>query len=176
MTSAPILPAGRVLPVATAVDLERVGRADLDAVQWVLDASTDFAMLVDGSPPPPDEARRLLEAVPPGSDPADKAVMLVRCAGVNLGVVDIVRDWPRPGTWMLGLLVLVPAARGMGIGSRVLRAVDTWAADSGAERIRISVAPVNTRGLAFWRREGFRPVEHARSGPYRLERPILGKL
>lgn len=176
MTAAPILPVGGVVPVATAVDLVPVRNEDLGAIQWVLEASTDFAMLVEGSPPPPDEARRLVESLPPGSVPYDKAVMLVQCAGVNLGVLDIVRDWPRPGTWMLGLLVLVPAARGMGIGRRIVAAVDRWVAESGGERIRISVAPANLRGLAFWRREGFRPIENSRSGPYRFERPVMGKL
>jgi GNAT superfamily N-acetyltransferase len=173
MTTTPILPSG-VLPVATALDLVQVTAAEIPQVQAVFAASEDFAMLVDGFPAPPDEAEQLLAKIPPGSHPEDKAVMLVRLGTANIGVLDVVRDWPQRRVWMIGLLVLVPAARGRGVGARVLATVDRWAIESGAEKLRIAVAPANIRGLRFWRRHGFSPVEVSRSGPHRLERPVIG--
>jgi GNAT superfamily N-acetyltransferase len=173
MTATPILPSG-FLPVATAIDLVQVTSAETAQVQAVLAASEDFAMLVDGFPAPPDEAEQLLAKIPPGSDPEDKAVMLVRLGTANIGVLDVVRDWPQRRTWMIGLLILVPAARGRGVGGRVLATVDRWATESGAEKLRIAVAPANTRGLVFWRRNGFNPVEVSRAGPHRLERAVIG--
>ncbi|WP_163506989.1 GNAT family N-acetyltransferase [Fodinicola acaciae] len=176
MTATPILPSG-VLPVATAIDLVQVSPVDsgqVRAVQDVIAASEDFAMLVDGFPPPPDEAEQLLAKIPPGSHPEDKAVMLVRLGSANIGVLDVVRDWPQRRTWMIGLLVLVPAARGRGVGGRVVATVDRWAIESGAKKLRVAVAPANVRGLRFWRRQGFSPVEVSRSGPHRLERPVIG--
>ena len=55
-----------------------------------------------------------------------------------------------------------------------MAAVDAWAARSGADTLRITVIPANTRGMAFWRRQGFEPVPAVGTHPtaIALERPV----
>lgn len=41
-----------------------------------------------------------------------------------VGIVDVVRDWPRTGTWLIGLLLLAPDARRSSIGADVVTAMN----------------------------------------------------
>ena len=49
-----------------------------------------------------------------------------------------------------------PAARGHGVGDRLVRAVERWARRAGAEALRLAVAPGNENATALYRRNGFR--------------------
>ena len=93
-----------------------------------------------------------------------------------VGVVEVVRDWPRAGTQNIGLLLLDPAARGRGAGAEILDAVDAWATANGAATLRISVDPANVDGMRFWQRHGFSPVPSVGTHPtaVALERPVAG--
>jgi len=75
-------------------------------------------------------------------------------AGKLVGLVDIARDHPTPGTWYLGLLLIDPAARGQGVGAAVVRGVKQKAARHGATRLILSVVAENDRALKFWKAQG----------------------
>ncbi len=47
-----------------------------------------------------------------------------------------------------------PAARGQGIGKKLLAFITTWAESCGAARVRLRVLKANEKGIAFWEREG----------------------
>ncbi|WP_028652093.1 GNAT family N-acetyltransferase [Nocardioides halotolerans] len=48
-----------------------------------------------------------------------------------------------------------PSARGHGVGDRLVQAVEDWAADRGAARLRLSVMPDNDAARALYERNGF---------------------
>jgi GNAT superfamily N-acetyltransferase len=148
------------------VTLRELTLADRPAVEALIDRCEDFYVLTTGGPGSFDE---LWSALPPGRTPDDKRVY---GTGEPLsGIAEIVRDWPRPGTWIIGLLLLDPAARGRGLGPAVVAELDATAAAQGADRLRVGVVEANVRALKFWRREGFTPVAPAGpAGAHALER------
>jgi ribosomal protein S18 acetylase RimI-like enzyme len=49
-----------------------------------------------------------------------------------------------------------PAARGRGVGDRLLGEIESWAAGQGARTMRLSVMPGNAAALALYARQGLR--------------------
>lgn len=69
-----------------------------------------------------------------------------------------------PPTWQVGelvaelkSLVVVPEARGGGIGAMLVARAREIAAEAGAPRMAVSVAHANADALRFYAREGFAP-------------------
>ena len=71
------------------------------------------------------------------------------------GILDVFRDVPAPGVWTVGLLMVETGKRGTTLGHEVLESFAKWAADSGAQRLRVGVPAV---GEAFWYESGFEPA------------------
>lgn len=155
--------------------LRELSESDLDEVQALFERCEDYFLLHEDRPPTAHEARGEWDAVPEGTPRDHKHVLGLFAPGLA-GVVEIVRDWPRAGTWNIGLLLLDPAARGHGAGEEGVGAVDALAAAAGAATLRISVDPANTGGLRFWKRLGFTPVPAVGAHPtaIALERPVAG--
>jgi GNAT superfamily N-acetyltransferase len=154
------------------VKLRELTRADTAEVQAVYDRAEDYFVLVTGAPAPPEEAAGLWDGLPPDSDPAKLSVHAI-CEPETVGVAAVLRDWPRRGTWLIGLLLLEPAARGRGLGARVVAQVEARARAAAGDRLRVAVIESNAPGLAFWRRLGFTPVPPSRgSSALAFERAI----
>src|SRR5512139_3950475 len=96
----------------------RLRPADEAELQAFYEQCRDYVELVTGEPPGPGEARALLSDLPPGKQPADKYVFGFRegATGRLVGVLDLVRDYPRPREWYLSLLLFGPASRGRRYG------------------------------------------------------------
>lgn len=71
---------------------------------------------------------------------------------------------------MDGIFVM-PAARGRGVGTALLAAIERHAADKGLSRIRLDVIDTNPRARALYEREGFEEVETTSLGPLS---PVFG--
>ncbi len=133
---------------------------DVNALQVLLENSSDYAQLVTGLPPGSSAAYSLLTETPEGKTPDDKLVIGFYSAGQDLiGVLDIIRDYPVQHDWWKGLLLLDPAFRGQGLGQRVFRAFVQWANQHDAERICLGVVEANQRAYRFWEAMGFEEVE-----------------
>lgn len=161
--------------------LRELTRSDLDALQSLFERGGDYFLIHEDRPPSPTEARDEWDTVPSGTPRCHKH--FIGLFGPDLvGVVEVVRDWPRPGTWVIGLLLLDPAARRRRAGTRVVSAIDAWAARSGADRLRVAVVLANNAALEFWHGLGFTRVQaHLRSErthhtSIALERPIQSQL
>ncbi|CAL9402469.1 hypothetical protein SUDANB171_01484 [Streptomyces sp. enrichment culture] len=63
------------------------------------------------------------------------------------------------GTSELRSLWVSPAARGDGVGDRLIEAVTQWARRSGATTLRLAVLPRNASAIALYRRNGFVATE-----------------
>ena len=116
----------------------------------------DYFELVTGAPPSPTEARELLAAVPRGKTQEDKFVVgLFDAPGHLVGVLDVIRDFPRARDWYLGLLLFEPTLRGHKLGERVYGRLEEWIRAQGGEAIHLVVEEVNPGALRFWERMGF---------------------
>ena len=75
--------------------------------------------------------------------------------GAVLGTVAAVaRD---TSAYIRGMAVL-PAARGLGVGSALLRAVETWACEQGCGRMFLSTTPFLDSAIRLYEKFGFRRV------------------
>jgi ribosomal protein S18 acetylase RimI-like enzyme len=144
-----------------AAELRPLGEDDVPALQALIERAADHYELVYGHPPGPAEAHSTYAVLPEGTSSYDDKLLfgIAGDDGELAGFADVVRDWPEPGTWALGMLLLVPEARGRGLGSRALAALEERAVDEGARRMRLGVDRVNERARAFWDRHGYRSLE-----------------
>ena len=116
----------------------------------------DYFELVTGQPPSPTEARELIAAVPRGKTHEDKFVIgLFDAPGHLVGVLDVIRDFPRERDWYLGLLLFEPTLRGHKLGERVTQRLEEWVRAEGGQAIHLIVEEVNPGALRFWERMGF---------------------
>ncbi len=125
-------------------------------LQAFYDRCRDYFELVTGQPPSPTEAAELIAAVPRGKTPEDKFVIgLFDAPGHLVGVLDVIRDFPRPREWYLGLLMFEPTLRGQKLGDRVYHRLEEWVVAQGGTAIHLIVEEVNPRALRFWERMDF---------------------
>jgi ribosomal protein S18 acetylase RimI-like enzyme len=122
-------------------------------------AAADYTFLVTGEPPAPTEAADVFQAMPPGHTPDDMLKLGIRRDDERLlGILDLCRGYPAPGTWYIGLLLLHPDARGQGAGRAVIEALADFARTHGAQRLMLSVLEENVAALHFWSAVGFERI------------------
>ena len=79
--------------------------------------------------------------------------------GHLIGALQMMRDYPKPDEWWIGLLLLDPKVRGHGLGSRICRTTFDWIANEGGRAVWIAVLEHNARAREFWKRLGFVDME-----------------
>ena len=141
------------LPAASLRLLDPV--ADFEAVVAVYDRSMDFVRLERGDCAPEDAAHAFFDERPPKDGVRCDKMGVVGADGGLDGLVDLAFDYPDAGDVFLGLLMLMPQARGAGLGGDILERVKTIARDAGARRLLLGVLDDNPRARAFWQRQGF---------------------
>jgi ribosomal protein S18 acetylase RimI-like enzyme len=127
-----------------------------DELQAFYERCRDYFELVTGQPPGPDEAADLLRSLPRGKTHEDKFVIgLFDAPGHLVGVLDVIRDYPKPAEWYLGLLLFEPTLRGRKLGDRVYHRLEEWVRAQGGTALHLVVEEVNPGALRFWERMGF---------------------
>ena len=101
--------------------------------------------------------------VPAGDLGGDRGVFLVACAdGEPVGCGAIRRL--SPTTAEVKRMFVLPAARGRGLGRRILAELEGWAAATGITRLVLETGDRQPEALHLYRRAGFVPVPCF--GPY----------
>lgn len=146
---------GQEAPQLPPYAVRRLTDADASEIQDLYVRCTAFVELVEGRPPTSDEGRDLLHAKPPEVSDEDKLVFGLFEDGRMIGALDLLRDYPDPGTWYLGLLMLSPSTRNRGLGAQAYSATCKWVAANGGQAVRLVVQAHNDAALRFWERQGF---------------------
>jgi GNAT superfamily N-acetyltransferase len=129
---------------------------DIAAVQSLFVEAADYFELATGAPPGPDEAQRAFVAGPPTKAVEDKRIIGVFDGGDRLvGVLDALVDFPGGGEWTMGMLLLDPRHRGVGLGRAVLEQYESWAAACGARRLHTALVAHHGRGIHFLEAAGY---------------------
>jgi RimJ/RimL family protein N-acetyltransferase len=141
-------------------------RAEMAALQRVLEGAPRYAELITGAPPGPADAQSTYSALPEGKWYDDKFVFGIYCGADMVGCADLIRGYPDPHTAWLGLLLVAEAFERRGFGSAACRELEAVIRSWGScQRIRLSVVRVNAQALRFWRKVGFAPTGETK--PYR---------
>jgi RimJ/RimL family protein N-acetyltransferase len=136
--------------------------SDGDNLQKLCEQCSDYFELMQGYPADSSESHSLFRSLPEGKEYADKYLLGIfsKFTGRLIGVIDLIRDFPASGEWMLGLMLLNPESRALGIGGRICQFLVYWCQSNGAKSIRIGVVEDNAAALHFWQKMGFE--EHER--------------
>ena len=116
----------------------------------------DYFELSTGAPPGPREAEDLIRSVPRGKTADDKFVIgLFDAPGHLVGVLDVIRDHPRPEEWFLGLLLFGPSSRRHRLGDRVYHRLEEWIRAQSGKALHLIVQEHNPGAIRIWQRMGF---------------------
>lgn len=137
-------------------DIRRATDADVPAIQALFELDPAYFEIKNGAPPRPTEARRLMGLLPPGPSLDHKHLLVIDDA--RTGVLDIVDGYPDATTWFLGAIFLAPAARGRGLGERLLDALARTTRQAGGTALRLVVSVQNPRARRLYDRCGFRLI------------------
>ncbi len=116
----------------------------------------EFVRPAEGRNPAPGDGLALLHDKPPNLPPADKIVVGLFDGQSLAGVVELLRNYPSPASWYLGLMMLEPKRRAGGVGSSFYAAVRDWIAAQDGRTVRLIVQSQNAPALRFWTRQGFK--------------------
>lgn len=145
------------------LQLHRVGVESAAAVQAIIDAGPKFALATEGTLPAPDSARAELTALPPGCTMEQKFFFLIRDGNRDVGIIDLIQDYPRKGTAFLGLLQIREDLHARGYGAASYRLAEAYARETlGAKIIRLAYV-ANNPVAAFWLKMGFRATGEQKS-------------
>ncbi len=76
-----------------------------------------------------------------------------------IGIVDIFKNYPNNGTWMIGLLLLSPNERNKKLGKVIHEEIKKYALSQGADTLRIGVVEENIKGRRFWDSLGYQKIQ-----------------
>ena len=150
------------------------------SVNAVLQAATDYHLLVEGAPPTSAHVDAFFTSIPDGYT-AEELFPLGFCVNEKLiGLGGVLRHWNTPSKAHIGLMVFDPQWRGFGYGRAAVKHIEalahTW---PGIDKLRIAVVRTNSDALVFWRKVGFAETGEIKPkyGPFIddiviLEKPI----
>lgn len=131
-----------------------VRRATLDdapAIQALFASDLEYFVRVEGAPLRADEGTIIIDERPPAFPLERKHVFLID----DVALLDFLEGYPDAQTWFLGLIFLAPAARGTGLGTRLIEALSDHARACGAWALRLAVATTNPAAERLYKRLGF---------------------
>jgi ribosomal protein S18 acetylase RimI-like enzyme len=100
--------------------------------------------------------------------PEDFRAHYGRVGGVRAAAWRWTVTWPRDHQLLLEALAVRSDARGTGVGSALLTAVDRRARASGKTAVILEVVDTNPRAAALYRRHGYRTVHTVRRVAFRV--------
>ncbi|MGW3357796.1 GNAT family N-acetyltransferase [Streptomyces bungoensis] len=129
------------------------GPADEGPLLTLFEECEDWFVAATGLPSGPGDVQSLFYSLPEGAGPEDKVLLVLERDGVVAGLVDAVRDHPRPGEVAVGVFLLAPWARGRGLGRAL---AESLLARAGDPPLVTATVPAGWRaGERFLERLGF---------------------
>ena len=117
--------------------------------------------------PDTENLRQELRVLPPGAQPEQRYFAGRWEAGRLTAILDVVRDWPRPGVAYIGWFMVARRLQRAGLGRRTIERLCADLKAKGYHTLRLACAVDNLPGLAFWRSCGFSATgERADLGAY----------
>ncbi len=130
---------------------------DKDAVMDLFSNCEEFFILTEGAMPVDSDG--LFYDLPPGKLAKEKYLYGIFEHSSLIAAADIVTNYPEEKEWMIGLLLIHPKSRGVGLGKIVHDIIKELAVNEGAEKLRVAVVEQNTKALIFWGKIGYKQIK-----------------
>jgi GNAT superfamily N-acetyltransferase len=139
---------------------------EMAELQRVLEEAPSYSHRITGLPPGPADAQSTYSALPPDKTYDDKFVFGIWRAGAMIGVIDLIRGYPREDIAYVGLLLLSEKHQGRGYGRAAYHLLEEQIRSWGTcRRVRLAVVRVNAEAIPFWLGLGFQATGEVT--PYR---------
>jgi GNAT superfamily N-acetyltransferase len=153
--------------------VRRVTAEDAPTVQALFELDPEYFERDEGAPLRPGEALEVLIEAPPGVPIERKHNFIVEspalrppprrsgAPGVEVPdleptvLLSLLEGFPDERTWFLGLIFAAPAARGAGLGTRVIEALCAHIREHGGTALRLGVIDANPGARRLYERLGF---------------------
>jgi GNAT superfamily N-acetyltransferase len=131
---------------------------DEPLLQHVFEAAGDYFMPITGRPSPDaDAAVREIRGCE-GTEGREVAV-LFDVHGEPVGALGWWQGNPEPDVGLLGMVLMVPEARGVGHAREAVQALEIWLAERGIRSLRTGVGAHDLARQTFVRALGFEPLD-----------------
>lgn len=134
-------------------------KEDRDEIFEFLQENSDYFLLENGRLPRDTDGQTFVTDLPPNKQPSDKFAISVDLDHRIAALVEIVRDYPEEHIWWIGLLLIHPSYRGIGLGGRICRLLEQLVCLMRGKEIRLGVLAKNIPGHHFWKRMGFTHIQ-----------------
>lgn len=132
----------------------------------------DYFLLSQGYPAC--DAQEFFTDCPPGRTIEHKHLFGIFHDNSPIAVADIVEDYPKPGTWITGLLIVHPQWRRHGVATSLFEYMLSYAQHKGANIYRVGVIQHNTFALSFWKKLHFTEVSLSQARQYgKIETQVI---
>lgn len=139
-----------ILKLKKAWDIRLLTSDHVNEIESFIALFNDFFQLCEGEN---GTGLKILTACPPSKViHTDKFVLGLYDGPTLIGLIDIIRDYPKKGIWTIGYLLIHPKYRSQGLGSRFIKALEKTLRPS---KLRCVVQEQNIRALVFWKSNGF---------------------
>lgn len=136
--------------------VRRLSPGDAEAIQALYEKCLDFMLLVDGRAASPNAGNEEFEDIPAGKSQNDHFVFgIVDRQDKLVGLLDTLRGYPDENTWWIGLLLMAPEVRSLGLGQTVVQGFSEYVQAAGIQAIMLGVVEENQRASQFWKKIGF---------------------
>jgi hypothetical protein len=100
------------IDLACGYNIKQLSKDNNNIVEKLCEKCTDYYILSDGVFPSKEEIDKIFIDLPPNKNFEDKFLLGAYKSGELVGIVDIIKDFPTIGEWMLGLMLIEPEERG----------------------------------------------------------------
>lgn len=96
-----------------------------------------------------------MAALPPGKTLRDKHYAGFFQGDALIAVMDLILDYPSPGTAMIGFFMVDIGRQGRGVGTQIIAQALEVLAAQGMTKVRLAIDEGNPQSRAFWLKNGF---------------------
>ncbi len=145
---------GQLIPVGDKEFLfKEIDESFSAQVLELFQACSEYFELIGGETPA--DTDHYFKDIPPNKDYDEKHLIGVFDGEKLVAAIDIVEDYPRDKEWIIGLLVIHPDYRRMGLGSKVDEVLGAIVVENRGKFLRVGVQEQNKDGYNFWFHQGY---------------------
>lgn len=145
--------------ISKDLKIKTLNSNDIDSIDQLLNECEDYYLLHDGVLHTKKDVNEILTHLPPDKKPHDKFVLGIFYKDQLIGIIDLIKDFPVIGQWIIGLFLLSKKERGKGIGKLVHNALSEIVLKSTGDSLRIGVIEENINGFNFWKTLGYKKIK-----------------
>lgn len=137
-------------------NLQLLSATQGDRVLSLYQTSSDYFIQASGQVATYHDVDELFESLPSTKKHEDKFIVGITDKSDKIvGVVDLIRDYPRLQCWCLGFMLIAPQLRNHRYGSAIYHDIESMIYKSGGKEMRLVVHDKNLNALRFWQHIGF---------------------